>query len=205
MKRALSVHNVIKAKFKTLDFEGEWLAACGRPEFCGTWFIYGAPKNGKTSFAMMLAKYMTNFGKGAYNSIEEGLSLSIQMAMERVDMAAAGNKMVLLDKMEIGEMVKWLERRDSPDFVVIDSVQFAGLKFDDYKEIKEKYPEKLFIYVSHVDGKQPDGNDAKRIWRDANIAFRIEGFRAFPTGRYGGGEYINVSEELAANFWGLEV
>lgn len=204
MKRALSVHNVLKSKFKTLDFEGEWLAACGRPEFAGTWFIFGAPKNGKTSFAMKLAKYMTNFGKGAYNSIEEGLSLSIQMAMDRVDMAEVGGRMVLLDKMEIGEMSSWLERRDSPDFLVIDSVQFAEMKFEEYKELKEKFPDKLFIYVSHVDGKYPDGNAARRIWRDANIAFKIEGFRAFPTGRYGGGEYINVSDELAADYWGLE-
>lgn len=204
MKRALSITNVFDAKFNTLDFTGEWLAAVGRPELSGTWFIYGPPKHGKTSFAMMLAKYLTNFGRGAYDSVEEGLSLSIRMAMERVEMNEVGNRMVLLDKMEVGALRKWLRKRNSPDFVVIDSVQFAEMRFSEYKSLKEEFPGKLFIYISHVEGKQPDGQVAKRIWRDANVAFRIEGFRAFPVGRYGGGEPITISEDLADGYWGLE-
>lgn len=204
MKRALSITNVFDAKFNTLDFTGEWLAAVGRPELSGTWFIYGPPKNGKTSFAMMLAKYLTNFGRGAYNSVEEGLSLSIRMAMERAGMNEVGNRMVLLDKMEVATLRKWLRKRNSPDFVVIDSVQFAEMRFSEYKSLKEEFPGKLFIYVSHVEGKQPDGQVAKRIWRDANVAFRIQWFKAFPVGRYGGGEPIVISEELADDLWGLE-
>ena len=62
---------------------------------------------------------------------------------------------------------------------------------------------KQFIYVSHVDGKKPEGNVAKRIWRDANVAWRVEGFKAFPVGRYGGGEPIIVAEELAEEYWGI--
>lgn len=204
MKRAISVTNVYNAKFRTLEFDGEWLEAVGSPELTGSWFIYGAPKQGKTSFAMMLSKYLTRFARGAYDSIEEGLSLSVQMAMERVEMEEVGTRMVLLDKMEISDIRVWLRKRKSPDFVVIDSVQFACMTFGQYKELKEEFPNKLFIYISHVDGKQPDGQVAKRIWRDANIAFRIEGFRAFPTGRYGGGNYLNINDALAEDYWGLK-
>lgn len=204
MKRALSVTNVIEAKFNTLPFTGEWLAAVGMPELSGSWFIYGAPKNGKTSFAMMLAKYLTTFGRGAYDSIEEGLSLSIQMAIDRVDMEAVSRKIVLLDKMSIADLRQWLRKRNAADYIVIDSVQFADMRFSDYKQLKEEFPSKLFIYVSHVEGKQPDGQVAKRIWRDANVFFRIEGYRAFPVSRYGGGEPITIWEEGAAAYWGLE-
>jgi hypothetical protein len=203
MKRAISVTNVYNAKFRTLNFEDEWLEAVGSPELTGSWFIYGPPKHGKTSFAMMLSKYLTRFVRGAYDSIEEGLSLSIQMAMERVNMEEVGTRMVLLDKMEIPDIKIWLRKRKSPDFVVIDSVQFACMTFAQYKELKEEFPNKLFIYVSHVDGKQPDGQVAKRIWRDSNVAFRVQGFRAFPTGRYGGGNYLNINDELAEEHWGL--
>lgn len=204
MKRAISVNNVYNAKFRTLNFEDEWREAVGCPELTGSWFIYGAPKQGKTSFAMMLSKYMTRFVRGAYDSIEEGLSLSVQMAMERVKMEEVGTRMVLLDKMEIPDIKIWLRKRKSPDFIVIDSVQFACMTFAQYKALKEEFPNKLFIYVSHVDGKQPDGQVAKRIWRDSNIAFRVQGFRAFPTGRYGGGNYLNVNDTLAEDYWGLK-
>ena len=83
MKRAYSIRNVLDARFKTLDFDGEWLSAVGRPQLGGSWMIYGAPKNGKTSLAMKLARYMTRFCRVAYDSVEEGLSLSIQNCVER--------------------------------------------------------------------------------------------------------------------------
>lgn len=203
MRKAYSIHNVLDTKFNTLDFDGEWLAAIGKPEPTGSWIIYGAPKNGKTTFAMMLAKYISQFRRVAYNSVEEGLSLTIQMAMERTGMLEAGGRVVLLDKEGIDELIARLDKHKSPDVVIVDSVQFMDLRWEEYKMLKQRYPNKLFIYISHVDGKQPEGNTARRIWRDANVAFRIEGFRAFPVGRYGGGEYINISEEKANEYFGL--
>jgi nucleoside-triphosphatase THEP1 len=204
MQRAYSVSNVQEAKFQTLNFTGEWKKAVGSPELTGTWFIYGPPKNGKTSFAMKLVKYLTNFKRSAYNSVEEGLSLTIQMAMDRVNMIDVGSKLILLEKEEIEPLIERLQRHKSPDVIVIDSIQFMELKFSDYKRLKTMFPHKLFIYVSHVEGKQPEGSTAKRIWRDANVAFRVEGFKAFTTSRYGGGSEIVISEEFAKAHWGLK-
>ena len=204
MRRAYSVSNVNDAKFHILKFTGKWKEAVGSPELTGTWFIYGPPKNGKTSFAMMLVKYLTDFKRAAYNSVEEGLSLTIKMAMARVNMLEVGNKLILLEKEEIDDLIERLKKHKSPDVVVIDSVQFMELKFSDYKRLKETFPHKLFIYVSHVEGKLPEGNTAKRIWRDANVTFRIEGFKAFTTSRYGGGGEIVISDEFAKAHWGLK-
>jgi len=204
MRRAYSVSNVNDAKFHILKFTGKWKEAVGSPELTGTWFIYGPPKNGKTSFAMMLVKYLTDFKRAAYNSVEEGLSLTIKMAMARVNMLEVGNKLILLEKEEIDDLIERLNKHKSPDVVVIDSVQFMELKFSDYKRLKETFPHKLFIYVSHVEGKLPEGNTAKRIWRDANVTFRIEGFKAFTTSRYGGGGEIVISDEFAKAHWGLK-
>ncbi|MBQ6100919.1 MAG: ATP-binding protein [Bacteroidales bacterium] len=203
-KRAYSVKNVMDAKFRTLPFDGEWLSAVGTPELTGSWMIYGAPKNGKTTFAMMLAKYLTRFGRVAYDSVEEGLSQTIKMAMERVGMEEVGHRLILLDKEGVDELAERLARRKSPGIVVIDSVQFLGLNFSQYKRLKEQFPDKLFVYISHVDGRKPEGSTAQSIWRDANVYFNVEGYRAFPVGRYGGGKYIDVWPEQAAEYWGFE-
>lgn len=203
MARAYSVTNVLDAKFNTLEFHGKWRDAIGCPELTGSWFILGLPKNGKTSFAMMLAKYLTGFKRVAYDSVEEGLSLSISEALRRVKMEDVKTKFILIDKESVDELIARLDKHKSPDIIFIDSVQFMDLKFSEYKRLKSRFPKKLFVYISHIDGKQPDGATAKRIWRDANVIFRIEGFKAFPTGRYGGGEPITISEKLADAYWGL--
>lgn len=204
MKRAYSVRNVMDARFNTLPFEGRWREAVGCPELGGSWMIYGNPKNGKTTLALQAAKYLCRFCRVAYDSVEEGLSLSIQVALDRVGMGEVGRRFVLLDKEGVEELTERLSRRCSPDAVVIDSVQFLGLRWDEYKALKERFPHKLFIFVSHVDGNQPEGRVARKIWRDANVYVRVEGFRGFPVGRYMGGAPIDVDRELAANYWNMQ-
>jgi hypothetical protein len=152
----------------------------------------------------MLAKYLTSFRRVAYDSVEEGLSLTMQMALERVAMEETGTRFILLEKEEIGELKERLIKKMSPEIVFLDSVQFAELTFTDYKMMKATFPHKLFVYISHKKGHEPDGRTATRIWRDANVVFNVEGFRAFPVGRYGGGESIDVDEKMAAEYWGLK-
>ena len=203
MKRALSVNNILTAKSNTLPFDGEWQQAVGNPELTGSWVIYGPPKNGKTSFAFMLAKYLTQFKRVVYDSVEEGGSLTIQMQTERHNMLDVSGRFTILDKEDIDELKTRLDRHKSPDVVFIDSVQFLDMKFSQYKELKARYPQKLFVYISHVNGTQPEGQVAKRIWRDANVIFRVEGFRAFPTSRYGGGAHIDIWKERAEAYHGV--
>lgn len=204
MKRAYSVSNVLSSRFRLLPFDGKWLDAVGSPELMGTWMIYGAPKNGKTSFAMMLARYLSQFGRVAYDSVEEGLSQTIKTAVGRAHLDEVQGRFVLLDKEGVDDIKERLGKHKSPDVMIVDSAQFVDIKFSEYKELKSLFPRKLFIYVSHINGNQPDGQVAKRIWRDCNVYFRIEGFRAFPVSRYGGGKPIDVWEERAAEYWGLE-
>jgi nucleoside-triphosphatase THEP1 len=197
MTRAYSIRNVLDAKFNTLEFDGVWKEAIGCPERTGSWIIFGKPKQGKTSFAMMLAKYLTRFERVFYNSVEEGLSRSIQLAYERAGMDEVPAGRILLDRDEIERLTKRLSAPKSPNIVIIDSIQFMEMKFSEYWALKRRFHHKLFIFVSHVRGDQPEGSTARRIWRDANVAIRVEGFRAFPTGRYGGEGYIDVDEERA--------
>jgi KaiC/GvpD/RAD55 family RecA-like ATPase len=203
MKKALSVNNILQAKFNTLPFDGQWQDAFGQPELSGCMVVYGESKQGKTDFTLQFCKYLTRFGRVLYNSVEEGLSLSIQTAIERNAMWEAGTKFIMLDREAIPELTERLKRHRSADVVVIDSIQFLEMKFSDYKIFKDKFKRKLFIYVSHVKGGKVDGSVAMKIFRDANATCKIEGFRMFPVSRYGGGKYIDISKELASEYWGI--
>jgi hypothetical protein len=151
--------------------------------------------------AMMLAKYLSMYGRVFYNSIEEGVSKSIQDAYRRVNMQEAKGR-VMLEKETIAEMIERLRRSKSPEIIFVDSVQFAEMRFAEYKKIKDSFPRKLFIYISHMENGKPDGIVARKIWRDASVVFKIDGFKAFPISRFGGnGEPVTINKELADKYW----
>lgn len=210
MSRAISNINVLAARFETVEFAGEWLASFGRPELRGTWIIWGGSGSGKTTFTLMLCKYLANFGRVAYNSLEQGLSLSLQKAWERVGMGEAGNSVILLNKEELPELRARLNKRKSPEIIIIDSVQYLdGFNWASFKKLKREYPDKLFIFISQADraGTDPDGKLAGKIRYDAEIKIKVEGFKAFVTTRYedaergeGGADFI-IWEQGAAEYW----
>ena len=200
--RFINRHNALTEKFKTLPLDEPWLSLIGTPQQTGTWFIYGNPKNGKTSFALQLAAYMSKFSRTVYDTIEEGKSLSFMLNIERNNVyGIAGTRFLIADKMPIDELVEELKKKNSPNFIIIDSIQFADLKFSEYKTLKDTFHKKIFCYISHVQGNAPDGNIAKRIYRDANVIFRVEGFRAFCTSRFGGSGHYDISPEMAKKYW----
>lgn len=187
MGRAISNQNVLAARFETAEFTGAWLASFGRPELRGTWIIWGDSGSGKTTFTLMLCKYLANFGRVAYDSLEQGLSLSLQRAWERVGMIEAGSNVILLNKEDLPEMTARLRKRKSPEIIIIDSLQYlTKFYMQQLKELKAEFPDKLFIFISQADkaGKDPDGHIAKKIRYDADIKIKVEGFKAFVTTRY---------------------
>ncbi|MEG1498448.1 MAG: hypothetical protein RR393_03365 [Bacteroidales bacterium] len=72
------------------------------------------------------------------------------------------------------ERIARLQGHKSPD--IVDSVQFVKLKFAEYKRIKEAFPNKLFIYVSHIEGKLPDGNNSTKNMEGCECFFSGGGF-----------------------------
>ena len=185
MGRAISNKNVLTAKFEVADFDGAFLASFGRPELRGAWIIYGGSGCGKTTFVMQVCKYLTRFRRVAYNSLEQGLSLSLQKAWERVGMEEVGNRIILLNKESLKDLRVRLAKKQSPDVIVVDSVQYwHGLKWSDFTNLKDDYPNKLFIFISQERGGLPDGKLAQKIRYDSEIKIRVEGYKAFVTTRY---------------------
>ena len=203
MKRAYSATDIINMKKEILPFTGSWYDAFGTPERYGTWIIWGNSANGKSSFVMQLCKELTKFGKVAYNSLEEGAGLTMQETLLRHDMASVSRRFFLLDCEPISDLSERLSRRKSPDFVVIDSFQYTQMSYKDYIDFKEKHRDKLLIFVSHADGKNPDGRSAKKVRYDASLKVYVNGFRAFSLGRFIGpvGHY-DIWPEKATELFG---
>ena len=204
-KRALSVADVLNYNPEIIPFQGKWRDAIGLPELKGAWIIDGESGEGKTSFAMQLGKYFCQIGKRtAYDSIEEGVSKSIQDAYIRTGMSDVSGKFLLLDKEPIDELRERLKKRRSPEVIIIDSVQYTGLKTKEYKELIDSFTNKLFIFISHADGLKPKGVLAQAIYYDAFVCIRVKGFIAYvKKSRYGGAGEITISEHKAQEYWAL--
>lgn len=201
MGRAASVEQVLRTRFKVLPFDGEWKEAIGCPEMTGSWIIWGNSGNGKTRFALQLCKYLCRFGRVAYDSLEEGVSASLMKALQETGMMDVRRRFVVLDKEPIDQLMERLSKGKSPDVVCIDSLQYTGMSYEQYKALKERFPKKLFIWISHAEGAQPEGRVAKKVRFDSNVKVFVQAYRAEPVSRYGGGKpYIVWEEGYRKNF-----
>lgn len=204
MKKALSSTDLLAKKYDLIDWDGEWLSNFDSPESRGVWSISGNSGNGKTSFLLQLAKELTKHGRVLYNSLEEGSSKTMQKAWKLHGLQDCGRKVQLI-KESPKDLDLRLSKRQSPDFVFIDSWQYMNLNFNEYLALKEKYHKKLFIINQQMDGNKIMGKTGARVNYDADLKIWIEGFKAFSKGRYFGNNWENgiVIWEAGANkYWG---
>ncbi|MCO5230172.1 MAG: hypothetical protein M9958_03350 [Chitinophagales bacterium] len=182
-----------------MKFTEKWKDSFGEPARTGVWLVWGGSGNGKTSFSLQVAKYLTQYGRVAYNTLEEGASKSFKLALEREQMHQAGNFIIINE--DTDTLIKRLGKRRSPDIIIIDSFQYFGLNKQQYIHLKEAFANKLFIFISHAEGKLPEGRTARFVKYDADIKIWIEGHKAFITSRFGGGMPFTVWEEGASEYW----
>ena len=202
--RAYSINQVLQMRKKTFPFTGEWHAAFGEPERVGVWFIWGNSGNGKSSFVMQLCKELCKYAKVGYNSLEEGTALTLKNSLERFNMHEVSRRMAIIDCEPIERMSERLTKKKSPDIMVIDSFQYSQLNYRTYLDLKQKHRNKLLIFISHADGKQPSGRSAKSVMYDATLKIWVEGYVAYSKGRFIGdtGKYM-IWDKGAYMYWGI--
>ena len=82
--RALTTRNIFEMKHTLLPLQGIWKEALGDfVENNGIWIIYGREKNGKSTFALQLAKHLNTIEPVYYISAEEGYSVAFRNAIQR--------------------------------------------------------------------------------------------------------------------------
>ena len=151
-QRVMSLKSLKEKEFKTLPFEGYWKDAIGCPENNFKALFWGAQKSGKSTLCLRLCDYLAGFGKVAYNSWEEGIS---QTFRDRVISNNVKNedKIFLLEKYTFEEMMDEAFKRRYYKVLVIDSIQYMGMTYDQYKRLVDKYPSKIFLFISQANGR----------------------------------------------------
>jgi len=145
-KETMSLSELQQKQFKTLDFDGEWEKLIGTPEQNFALMIYGQAGHGKSTFAVNLSEYLANkFGYVLYNSAEEGVSLSLQDKLKKVN----SNELRVSSFKDFDSIKKHLKQSLSR-FIVLDSVNHMDLTADQVEELKRIDPTRGFITIHQV-------------------------------------------------------
>lgn len=206
--RIWSTKNLEDIRHEYIEFDGEWYQAFGRPERSGCWIIYGKSGQGKSSFALQLARKFDEMGmRVLYFTLEMGGCDDFVESVRDVGIHSEINNITWSDNTTIPELDEYLSKQRSPDVVIIDSVQYfeqqCGAKSPEIIRLRKKYPRKIFIFLSHVDGREVDGKTAYEVKRDSFKRIYVEGFKATFISRGKGGPrgYYVIWDKGYQRYW----
>ena len=148
----MSADQLAKMKFSTLSIGGKFGKLLGKPYKPFYLMIYGRRFHGKSSVAMLLANVLAAKNlKVLYVSNEEGVKGSLQEKLLRL---------------KINSPIDFVEDYNPKQFrgydaIFLDSTQTVGMKPDEFKVLKKRYPNTSFILVFKVnrDGTSKGGSD----------------------------------------------
>ncbi|WP_163401508.1 bifunctional adenosylcobinamide kinase/adenosylcobinamide-phosphate guanylyltransferase [Flavobacterium fluviatile] len=185
LKRALTVSNVLSAIVSVIKFTGRFFDVFGNPQKKGRWFIWGDSSSGKSSFIMQLIKEFAKTEKTILVSREEDLDdENLQDRLKLFQMQDVAKNFSLVDD-TLEQLIERLERRNSAQVVVIDSVAyfFMGYTFEDYLNFRKRFKDKTLVFVGHGKGQNPKTEFEDRIKFDATQKVVVSGYLATNKGR----------------------
>ncbi|MBS7232472.1 hypothetical protein KHA90_15745 [Flavobacterium psychroterrae] len=197
MKKALTVGNIVNQKVTLIDFENiapKLYQAFGNPQDRGVWFVWGGSGSGKSNLLLDIVKAFCKELKGIHNELEEELDdddfikRTSQKNMQDVKdnyVAASYN---------YKDLCNYLDRRNSPQVVLINSASYFFENLDQYFEFTRKYKNKKIIIIAGMAlGNNPYSELERKIMYDANKKIFVSGYLATCKGRTigpNGGTYI---------------
>ena len=197
MVKALTVANITNQKVVKVEFETiapELYQAFGNPQNKGIWFIWGGSGSGKSSLTLDITKAFCSKYKALHNELEEDLDdIDFINRIELKKMHDVEGKF-LSASYNYQELCEYLDRRNSPKVVVINSATYFFDNLDTYKEFAKKYRRKKIIIITGMaKGKLPYSPLEEKIMYDANKKVFCDGYLAACKGRTigpNGGTYI---------------
>jgi predicted ATP-dependent serine protease len=198
--KILSVQNLLSKKHKKFEFTGRWKECFGEPPVNGVWIIMAPPKQGKTTFALLLTKYLSNFEKVLYVSAEEEDDAMFCEAVSRLEIPSCPN--IGFTKRETMEEISArLKKRNAAKIVIIDNLtMYPDFKSSDAQEFMRLHKNILLIFISHMERKEPSTAAGKYLKKMAKIIVSIEGLKANIESRGGNSGTMLIHEEGAQRY-----
>ena len=130
--RIISLKTLKEKKYYTLNLPEKYTSLLGMPAAKFTMMCYGPSGSGKSVYALQFCEELGRHGKVLYNSHEERDNKSIQDTVN--DFNINSNKIAVGLSLPFDVMVEKI-RRNHYSFVVIDSIQYMQLTYDQLKEL----------------------------------------------------------------------
>ncbi len=208
MGKVLTGKQIVEKEFKQIEGLSEkFTNSFGDIEDTFTAIISGESGNGKTSMITSALKELQQLGEVLYLGLEEGHAKSFKKALLRSEMDL--DKIKVYDDLDFTELNEILDRRFSPKIVVIDSIQYMGLTYIQYKALKKKYvygrktnARKIIFFISHSKGKTIQGSAAFSIRHDCMIKVFVHGYLGFMISRFEAKKNFVIWEAGAKDYWG---
>ena len=205
-KRTLTVRNVFDSCNEPMPLDGVWAEAFGKQDFGGAWLIYGREKNGKTTFALMFARYLSQREPVLYISAEETPGTSnFQRSMVRAGITVADRNLRFLPYMSFDEITECLRKRRAPHIVFLVNLTKYRRKVrpDRLTDLLDEFPKTTFIFLGHEDPKdgEPLGALAFECKIFGAMIIRVEGLVAKIMGRGEADGELIIDEEQASLYY----
>ena len=194
LPKALTVANILNQTVSRIPFEGDWYQAFRQPQDKGVWLAWGGSGSGKSTFILQLAKALAKCNYNTFLNLceEETDDTDFMDRVEMCQMSDVSDKF-LARSYNHHELCEYLDRRNSPKVVIIDSATYFFDNFEQYMAFKRKYRNKIIIITAHARGVNPKEELETRIMYDAKMKIYINGYLALCKGRTigpNGGRFI---------------
>lgn len=205
LKRTLNANDIRKCKDRPLGFKGEFLDAFGDVSVNAVWLLWGQSGMGKSTLAMILAKYLTQYsnehGRVHYASMEENVkSTSFKNRVIEFDLPKSFQAV----NESLEDLRERLNRRKSAHFVIIDSADRAlrpykqTEKMGILEQFVDEFSHKHIIIIGRASGNKPNSLAAE-IEYLADVKVQVKWGLALAKSRYaikGGSGKLEVRREL---------
>lgn len=199
LPRASTVKNLYDLTENEYEFTGEWYNLMGNPVQGSIIAAWGGSGEGKTTFCVKFANYLSSFDRVLFNSVEMGKGKAARMTFKRAGVPEDCRINIVNE--DFDTIVKRLNRKGAPKIVVTDSVDYFDMDKEGFQFLARQFPTTMFIFICHGAGRKPELVLSEYIRRKADVKIRIEGFRAFANSRYECSGDMVIYQKGASEYW----
>ena len=202
-QRSYGVRDIMNWKFAESNLPEVWLNHLGDIPERFTMYVDGDGGHGKTEYVIQLAKMLCNhFAKTHLNNVEQGKHKQIgkSVARNKFDTEVPAGKFIYSSITDFEKYKARIKRPNSGRVQIIDSISYWPLNQKQIQELIEEFKYKSFVFVAykaHFTKNRP-------IAHLCDIKVRIEDFKAYPSGRFGGNRiYDKIYPNREADLLGI--